>query len=272
MTVIQGGFLKAPWCIQMTEPLPGHFFYKLLTADRSLAAALGKDVSTPNPMSGVDLFNYLSRQRDAVVDKLIHEHQMKNDPMANEDVAVTRVTKGRESLYNAADIPLTLAIVMPSFRDEHRGLDVHEITLNVLATSKRGTAPAIEITEGVLEWLCHATKQTWIRDRKRVACSTLDFGFALPILPSGIKYRKRGGAISLCASYSDADGKWGSHQKTICNRSPESQEAFEVMLQPVLASMQAFLDDNDHDIVNEDVDATAPELAADDTQNSSSQV
>ena len=82
---------------------------------------------------------------------------MKNDPMANEDVAVTRVTKGRESLYNAADIPLTLAIVMPSFRDEHRGLDVHEITLNVLATSKRGTAPAIEITEGVLEWLCHAT-------------------------------------------------------------------------------------------------------------------
>ena len=196
---------------------------------------------------------------------------MKNDPMANEDVAITRVTKGRESLYNAADVPTVLAIDMPSFRDETRELEVHEMTLSVLTTAKRGTAPVIEITEGVLEWLWHATSQTWIRDRKRVACSTLDLGFTLPDLPTGIKYRKRGGSISLCACYSDADGKWGSHQKTICNRTPESQEAFEVMLQPVLASMQTFLDDNDHDVVDDDVAATAPELA-EDTQTSSSQV
>ena len=43
------------------------------------------------------------------------------------------------------------------------------------------------------------------------------------------------------------------------------------MLQPVLASMQTFLDDNDHDVVDDDVAATAPELA-EDTQTSSSQV
>ena len=146
------------------------------------------------------------------------------------------------------------------------------ITLSVVATAKRGTAPLIEITEEVLEWLSHATAQSWIRDRKRVASSTLDLGYELPDLPSGIKYRKRGPSVSLCTAYSDANGKWVSHQKTICNRAPETQEAFVILLQPILSSMEAFLADNDHDIVDDDGDvAIAPELA-DDTQNSSSHV
>ena len=212
----------------MVEAEPDRFFYKLLAADRSLAAALGKDISSPNPMMGVDLFNHLSNERDAMIDRLIHEHQMQNGPMASAGVACARVAKGREALYNAAGIPKVITIDIPSFKDESRDLDVGTITLSVLSTPKRGIAPFIEVTEKVLEWLIHATNQKWIRDRRRVACSTLDLGYPLPELPTGIKYRKRGPSVSLCAHYSDADGKWGSHQKTICNKAPESQEAFEI--------------------------------------------
>ena len=104
----------------MVETVPDRYFYKLLTADRALTAALGKDISTPNPMMGVDLFNHLSNERDAMVDRLIHAHQMKNDPMANASIVCSRVIKGREALYNNAGIPKVLAIDMPSFKDEER--------------------------------------------------------------------------------------------------------------------------------------------------------
>ena len=113
------------------------------------------------------------------------------------------------------------------------------------------------IDERVLTWMTKAVFHTWTAGVKRVHASTLSLEFDLPELPSGMKYRKRGNSISVCVHYADGNGKWKSHQETVCKRLDLSQDTFESLLAPVVQQMETFLEENDHAEVVEDTPGDA---------------
>ena len=179
--------MKAPWCPEVQE-VEGKTFLRLVIADRGIAAALGTDLGSSNPLRGVDIFQYLTRKRDDEVDRYIHEFQMNNDPMGKARRAnAVRVTKGRDILYTSAEVPQIIGVDVPAFTTED-DTTIEAIHIEMLSTPKRSVAPQIMINASVLEWLAYAIHHEWIVQQKRVACSTLDLGFTLPELPLAMKY------------------------------------------------------------------------------------
>ena len=255
VTVVEGGYLRAPWCPDLKE-VNDNQFVKLEGGDRGLAAAMGMDLSAPKPFNGVDLFNFIARKRDDAIDVHIRTYQQKSDPMGTAIALNARVTKRRDAAYASANVPSVISVDIPSFKDSD-GKDVDAMTLLVLSTNRRLHAPMVMIDDHVLDWMVKAVYHIWTVGAKRVHASTLHVEFDLPELPSGMKYRKRADSISVCVQYADGDGKWKTHQQTVSKSTDLPQETFEALLAPVIQQMEKFLEENDHGELAEDTPGDA---------------
>ena len=194
--VVEGGWLNSPWCPELISiPEQTKAFFALKRGDRGLAKALGFDMSSTNPLEDVDVFNHLSKLRDEAVDKLIRIAQANGDPMSENLMAP--IVRGREKAFNDARIGDVVRVVVEPFKTE-KGVQVEAMPVVMQTTSRRGAIPCVEMDETFLDWLASAARATWGRKRPAPSSSLAGYGFELPVLPEGMKYRKRGDALSVC--------------------------------------------------------------------------
>jgi hypothetical protein len=87
----------------------------------------------------------------------------------------------------------------------------------------------------------------------------------LPDLPHPLKYRRRGESLAVACDYTDQDGKVKTHQQTV-TRAQLAPDALDGVLQPVIASMQNFFEQNDNQNPGEG-DVSAEASSAHDTSS-----
>lgn len=246
VTVVEGGWLNRPWCPELIN-IGDKEFYKFSTYDRGFAKAIGLDVGTPNMFRDVELFRYLVELRDDQVDDMIGKKLMEDDPMGQK--AATRITRGREKAFNDAAIPQIVEITVPPFKSVD-GVDVPQEVIKVQSTARRGHALCFEITDSSMEFCAHAVRVSWEKKRKRVSVN--QYTYDLPKLPTGLKYRRRGDALSICCKYCNAEGEWKTHQETVAAKRIDTEDHMNVLIVPVVASMTNFLQENDYPEVAQD--------------------
>ena len=104
--VIEGGALKSPWVLGCTT-LDGMDFAQLLMADRSLARAMGMNMSDRSPLQSCEVFGRMIKLRDAEVDSIMASDQVADDPMADvsEAANIHVASLGRPQAFAKAKVP-----------------------------------------------------------------------------------------------------------------------------------------------------------------------
>ena len=215
--VVYGGYLgQTPWVPDLLN-VPDHddSFIVLKKWDRKLAEALGLNMNTPRPLEGVQVIDYITQLRDKAVDKLIFVSMSTDDPMA-EYVDATALSKGREKYFSRASIPSTITIAVEELVKPN-GLRVGAIEIEIVPTPRRGINATVKFTTEFMNWLASVTDITFASVRPdRAPCADLD---SLPTLPSPIKWRVRGNALTIYRPYVSSDGKQRTAQKTVAGKS-----------------------------------------------------
>lgn len=188
---LQGGHLTKPLKISC-ETVSAQCFTYLRKTDAGLARALG--FPTPknsSPFANVNIFEYLTQVRNEKVDKLIRDHLLNQDSMADHSCTIDIAQEGRLRLFDDAKIPQVISVEMPPFiSPEGRRVDARSI--DMIATPRRNVSPCVEASAELFEWILHACHHTWPVDavpkRKRCPSSDEDAEADLPELPEPVKY------------------------------------------------------------------------------------
>jgi hypothetical protein len=246
VTIVEGGWLSRPWCPELMS-IDDKEFYKFSTYDRGFAKAIGLDVGIPSMFRDVELFSYLVELRDDKVDEIIGNKFMDDDPMGQK--AAARITRGREKAFSDAAVPQIVEITVQPFKSKD-GVDVPQEVIKVQSTARRGHAICFEITAKSMEFCAHAVHVPWEKKRKRASAN--QYTFDLPKLPTGLKYRRRGEALSICCKYCNAEGEWKTHQETVASKRIDTEDHMSVLIVPVVTSMANFLHEHDYPEVAQD--------------------
>ena len=240
-TVVTGGYLQHPWvpALQRIAGVDGEFF-TLSKQDRSLAAALGLDMSTARPMENVSVIPYMAQLRDGKVDELIKQHAANGDPMVPH-VAVHVPGKGREKQFQHANIPKVVDIEIGSMVNPV-GTRLDAITIQCVPTPRRGLNPCVKLTPELLVWLSAVSDVEFdITKKERCAKTTQHYNdMELPRLEPPLKWRKRGAALSIYRTYTCQDGEQKTVQRTL-TRTEVNLETVNVLLPVAPDSMSEFI-------------------------------
>ena len=214
--VIEGGWLSTPWVLN-TKVIDGGEFYTMKIGDRSLAKALGMNLSERSPLAKCSIFPYMAEARDTKVDGLIFAAKVDNDPMADASASGSSAkmpSKGRTAAL--ASVPSTISIDMPAFVTAD-GQRVEGHTLRVVATPKRGAAVTMEVTAENFEWLAKAAQAEWEVDRKPAQKRTIDCfdDGSWPELQHPCKYWKTSAGKLKIMCYYFHEGRWKRHTKAL---------------------------------------------------------
>jgi hypothetical protein len=211
VTVVEGGALKEPWCIRLKLVSEQQFFL-IDRKERHLALLCNLNMSKSRPWTTNGLIMQLQQLRNAKVDKLIIEHECKNDPLSDSTDSVT--WKGpRMSAFARSNIPPVIVFDYPSFTTTD-GFRVDGRTMHAIPTPTRTAALHIEFNKDMLEYLIMASKSIDLptppkRRHDYVDASSDDE------LPEGVKWIRRGRRRkALGVKYRGADGKKRWHTMT----------------------------------------------------------
>ena len=216
--VLEGGWLQAPWVLE-TQVVDGGEYIALLFSDRSLAKALGMNMSMRSPLAQCSIFAHMASVRDDHVDTLIHAAKVNNDPMADASASTAMgpmPSRGRALAFVEAGLPNTVALKFPAFVTAD-GTRVKEIAIRLVTTPKRKAHVTMEATPENFEWLVKAAHEDWgASDRPpKMKRTEDDEQSSLPVLKHPCKYHKTaGGKTKIVCSYRD-QGIWKRHQNAV---------------------------------------------------------
>ena len=241
--VIEGGALKSPWVLHCTT-IDGLDFAQLTMQDRSLARAMGMNMSARAPLQACEVFGHMIKLRDAKVDSLIQSSQVADDPMADvqEGSTIHVPSLGRPQAFARAGVPGFVDVVFDEFVTPE-GVRIDSHAMKMVTTPKRGAALTIEAAPANFEWLRWACQVQWGSQRtgtkrqlKRT--HTLD---ELPELEWPLKYGRdsTNGVVIMCHYRSEA-GKFIRHQKRLDVSFKDDEVIMERMVRQCADAVLAF--------------------------------
>ena len=217
--VVEGGWLQSPWVVD-SKVVDGGEFITLALTDRSLAKAMGMNMSERSPLAQCSVFSHMASARDAQVDSLIFAAKVDKDPMgdgtslAQAQQMAPMPSRGRAMAFAEADIPDTISVKMASFVTPD-GQRVEEHTLRVVTTPKRRANVTMEATAENFEWLLKAAQCDWDSGVKPQRGIDDEEESMLPELAHPCKYQKtESGKLKIVCSYRQ-HGVWKKHQKAV---------------------------------------------------------
>ena len=246
--VIEGGALKAPWVLDCTT-IAGIDFAQLLMGDRSLARAMGMNMSARSPLQACEIFSHMIKLRDAKVDSLIASSKVADDPMADVQAiaSITLPSLGRPQAFAKADVPGFVELSFDEFVTPE-GVRIEAHVVKVVTTPKRGVALTIEAAPANFEWLRWACQVQWGSQRastKRQLKRTLTLD-ELPDLEWPLKYgRDSAGGVVIMCHYRGEAGRWIRHQKRLDVSFKEDDVIMERMVRQCADAVLAFHAAND---------------------------
>ena len=215
--VVEGGWLQAPWVLDH-QVVDGKEFIALATSDRSLAKALGMNMSKRSPLQECSVFSYMASVRDDRVDALIHQAKVANDPMADESAAPAMgpiPSRGRALAFSEAGLPNTVELEFPAFVSCD-GKRVDKQTIRVVTTPKRKAIVTMEATVKNLEWLAKAAHEDWGASTQPQQHRIDDEEQStLPVLQHPLKYQKTAGGKMRILCHYRSQGVWKRHQAAV---------------------------------------------------------
>ena len=215
--VVEGGWLQTPWVVD-SKIVDGVEYITLSSSDRSLAKALGMNMSERSPLAQCSVFSHMAEARDAQVDSLLFAAKKENDPMGDEcePSGNPMPSRGRALAFQEASLPKTVVLKMASFVTAD-GQRVEEHSLKVVTTPKRRTKVTMEANAENLEWLLKASQAGW--DLKGTEGEKRGINEEevshLPVLSHPCKYQKTpGGKLKIVCSYRE-QGTWKKKEKVV---------------------------------------------------------
>ena len=114
--VVEGGWLQTPWVVD-SQPIDGVDFVALVGNDRSLAKALGMNMSDRSPLTQCSVFAHMAAIRDKQVDALVFARKLGSDPLGEVDPLGHADTlhvpsRGRALAFACATVPATISIAV----------------------------------------------------------------------------------------------------------------------------------------------------------------
>ena len=210
-----GGFLAKPIKINC-ETIEGVHYTTLKKKDRTLARAMGKDVSQSAPFADCSIFAYMQQVRNDKVDELIRKYLWEKDPLAESDPSLISIpTETRSKLFVECNIPQVLAVDFPAFVTAD-GKRIEATTISMIATPNSRVAPCIQATPDNFEWFMHACGHTWTNRNKRKRGEADENDLDLPELENPLKYSlSTPGKITLYCHYRTDNGFWKRFTRSI---------------------------------------------------------
>ena len=186
----------------------------------------------------------------------------KADPMGDTDAVGPHThIKNREKAFQHAAIPEVIHVLVGPLVDPH-GTRLPEITIEVVSAPRRGVNPLVKLSVELLSWMA-AVKDMELEVPIPVYKVTSHWDdMELPSLPSPLKYRKRGAALSLACNYVDRDGRQKTHQETISHKTVDL-EAVLTLVPIAIGNMQKWMSVNHHEAADADsqADSSGPSAA-----------
>lgn len=149
--VIEGGNLGRfnHWVPEEISVVGGANYLPLAARDRKLAAYCGGDLALAHPLAGTSVLRDLRKLRNDKVMELIHEEELKEDPMAAGAPATNR--SGHLGLVDMDALPNEIILHMPAI--EHDGESVAATDLYVLVDVDPKKVVRLKLESSSLEYV-----------------------------------------------------------------------------------------------------------------------
>ena len=237
--VVEGGWLQSLWAVD-SKVVEGVEFATLSMSDRSLAKALGMNMSERAPLSNCSIFSHMAAVRDAEVDAIIFQSKLEKDPMADSAAAKSLPSRGRAIAFAEAAVPAMISLKIQAFVT-HDGQRVDDHTIRIITTPKRGATVTMEAKAENFEWLLMAAQAEWggaAKVSKRVISDDGEAG--LPELAFPCKYQKTDiGKLKIVCSYRQ-QGVWKKHQRAVDVHINKDNSNFETIVRRCEAEVLDF--------------------------------
>ena len=203
---IEGGWLTGKIMVPV-KIFSDMKFMSIDKTDRQLAKALGLSLSKRWPWGDIDVVSRLQKLRDLEIDRLIGQHMIADDPLADASL-VAVPSAGRAQAFHDANVPVVIEVAYPAFTTND-GQRFPEFDVKVVTTPRRGSVVHMKLDEDHLNWLLAAVNNS------AMAVPSLDLAEQLPLLSEPqAKWRKKHDAFVIMCRWKDQHGKWRHHLET----------------------------------------------------------
>mgnify|MGYP006283542423 CR=1 FL=1 len=229
---------------------------------RSALAKLCCQSNAGKYFEDVNLFTYITDQRNNMITEIIQKAMTDDDIGADVESKAVPVGSERTSLFKKYKVPPVLTLQMPAFKSEFHECEAFK--LNVLATPNQRAIVLIEASDKNLKWFAQACTYKWPHHKEEAKSTSLKRSVFGEALPDGVKVRfvnnKR---ICLYINYKRVDGGWSKYTQTITKSQFHNEDELNDEIQTCLTRMEQFYNMNhDHHATDEPGDDHGEDGAA----------
>ena len=191
MLSLQGGHLKKP-IILKCDYFDNTPFIVVKRSDRSLQNTLGRASKKHNwsPLGTCQVFDKMQELRNDVVEKMIRDKMVCDDPLADSADFTIESSKQRHRLFLDCKTPEIIEIEMPEFVTA-AGKHVSSKSIKIISTWSKRVAACMEASGTNLDWLILACQHEGFQSEKPASPSkrkAIEDEVDLPELPEPLKY------------------------------------------------------------------------------------
>jgi|AntRauTorckE5430_2_1112549.scaffolds.fasta_scaffold17244_1 hypothetical protein len=193
----------------------------------------------------VNLFDYITDQRNDMITQIIQKAMTDDDIGADVESKAVPVGSERSSLFKKYKVPPVLTLQMPAFKSEFHECEAFK--LNVLATPNQRAIVSIEASDKNLKWFAQACTYKWKLPKEEAKSTSLKRSVFGETLPDGVKVRSVSNKrICLYINYKRVEGGWSKYTQTIIKSNYPNADELNDEIQTCLTRMEQFYNMN-HD-------------------------